>query len=243
MNELVKARAASVAVMPTAVLEQDPDTNTEAMVSSLASHSCKVTLKHRMLFPTDPKTGEMTGWREVVDRAEVATAKTTDIVSCQRVVADALAPASDRDIALWLAELSTISVRRSESAEEGALAITAYTRRLRAYPGDIVRDTLQSWTGKWFPTWGELKEILDTRSGPRREIQNAITAEAASALKDTGDKRLPRAVQNMQPEDKLEWLRWEARRAARTDPDWSKELNEQIEDLEAELRRPKAQEA
>lgn len=196
-----------------------------------------------MLFPTDPKTGEMTGWRQLVDRAEVATEKTTDIVTCQRIVANAMAPASDREMGLWLAELSTISVRRSESAQEGALAITAYTRRLRDYPGDIVRDTLINWSGKWFPTWGELKEILDTRTGARREIQNAITAEAAAALRDTGDHRIPRAVGNMGPEDRLEWLRWEARRAARSDPDWSKELNEQIETLEADLRRPKAQEA
>ena len=148
MNELVRTRAANVAIMPADVLAQDPETNTEAMVSSLASHSLRVSLKHRMLFPTDPKTGEMTGWRQLVDRAEVATEKTTDIVTCQRIVANAMAPASDREMGLWLAELSTISVRRSESAQEGALAITAYTRRLRDYPGDIVRDTMINWSGK-----------------------------------------------------------------------------------------------
>lgn len=196
-----------------------------------------------MLFPTDPKTGEMTGWRQVVDRAEVTTEKTTDIVTCQRIVANAMAPASDREMGLWLAELSTISVRRSESAQEGALAITAYTRRLRDYPGDIVRDTLVNWSGKWFPTWGELKEILDARTGPRREIQNAIAAEAVSALRDTGDHRLPRAVENMKPEDRLGWLRWEAYRAARHDPDWAKELNQMVEELENEIQRKRQKEA
>jgi len=190
-----------------------------------------------MLFPSDPKTGEVIGWRQVVDHAEVSTAKTTDIVSCQRIVAKAMAPASDREMAIWLAELSTISVRRSESAQEGALAITAYTRRLRDYPGDIVRDTLLNWAGKWFPTWAELKEILDARTGPRREIQNAIALEAATAFRGTGDRRLPPAYENMRAEDKSEWLRWEARRAARTDPDWAKELNEQADSMDDELRK------
>jgi hypothetical protein len=171
----------------------------------------------------------------VVDRADVSVGETTDLITCKRIISESLAPASDDEMGNWLGELSTIAIRRGGSAEEGALAVMAYVKRLRAYPGDIVRDTLINWTGKWFPSWGELKEILDARIAPRKEIQTAVSVRAATALKTTEKNRLPDAVQNMRPLDKQEWLRFEARRAARTDPDWAKELNQQADALEAEI--------
>lgn len=235
MNKLVKAKLAAAVLMPPAVVEQDPEANTEAMISSLASHSLRVSVRHKLLYPTDPKTGEYTWFREVVDRADVSVGETTDLITCKRIISESLAPASDDEMGNWLGELSTIAIRRGGSAEEGALAVMAYVKRLRAYPGDIVRDTLINWTGKWFPSWGELKEILDARIAPRKEIQTAVSVRAATALKTTEKNRLPDAVQNMRPLDKQEWLRFEARRAARTDPDWAKELNQQADALEAEI--------
>lgn len=126
------------------------------------------------MFPTNPKTGEMTGWRETVSGTEITLAKDADLDKAAQVIANLMAPADVNDIELWLTEVSAITARRSETAEEGALTLVAYSTRLKQYPGDIVRKTLLEWSGKWFPSWGELKDILDARVGPRVAIADGI---------------------------------------------------------------------
>lgn len=131
-------------------------------------------MKKQLVFPTNPKTGEMTGWRETVSGTEITLAKDADLDKAAQVIANLMAPADVNDIELWLTEVSAITARRSETAEEGALTLVAYSTRLKQYPGDIVRQTLLEWSGKWFPTWAELKEILDVRTGPRTAIADGI---------------------------------------------------------------------
>ncbi len=126
------------------------------------------------MFPTNPKTGEMTGWREEVRGTDFELSKDVSLGECSKVIGALLTPALADDIETWLTEVSAITARRSETVEEGALTLVAYSSRLGQYPADIVRETLKSWSGKWFPTWGELKEILDARTGPRRSIADGI---------------------------------------------------------------------
>lgn len=116
----------------------------------------------------------MTGWREQVSGTDIALSQSHDLDGAARTVATLLAPASVDEIEIWLSEVSAITARRSETAEEGAMTLVAYSSRLRQYPGDIVRQTLLEWSGKWFPTWGELKEILDVRTSPRTFIADGI---------------------------------------------------------------------
>lgn len=221
MNELVKAPAAA-AVMHKAVLARDPETNTEAALSRLAGFSLKAVLRHKLVFPTDPKTGEQKGWREVMDRCELVAGPNADLMAGQGVLSELLAPASDNDIQLWLVELSTITARRSEGAEDAALTLVAYTSRLNQYPGDIVRQTLKDWSGKWFPTWGELKEILDARVAPRLAIQHALIVQAAGKTL----KRIP-DLDGLSDEQKYERLQLAARHLRRTDPDGARELEQE----------------
>jgi hypothetical protein len=82
----------------------------------------------------------------------------------------AVAPATDDQMDEWLTELMLVSARRAADTDTVDLTMEAYIKRLRPYPGDVVREVLQSWSGKWFPTWGELKEVLDDRAGPRFAI-------------------------------------------------------------------------
>lgn len=131
-------------------------------------------MKKQLVFPTNPKTGEMTGWREQVSGTDITLAPSHDLDGAARTVATLLAPAGVDEIEVWLAEVSAITARRSETVEEGVMTLVAYSSRLRQYPGDIVRQTLLEWSGKWFPTWGELKEILDVRTAPRTSIADSI---------------------------------------------------------------------
>lgn len=180
MKEISKAVALAqrtqVAVpahMAPALVRRDPDTNLALAISRLHELGCDAFVKKGMVFPTNPKTGEMT-WREVVRGTELVLGKRNDLPACAREVAALLAPAHMDSIEGWLTEVSAITARRSETEEEGALTLVAYSSRLAQYPGDIVRQTLLEWSGKWFPTWGELKEILDARTAPRLSIHDEL---------------------------------------------------------------------
>jgi hypothetical protein len=196
-----------------------------------------------MTFPTDPKTGEWNGWREAVAGAAITLEPRTDLIACQRLLAASMAPALPPNIGMWLTEVAHITAKRSEDADSAMLTMTAYIKRLVDYPGDIVRQTLLEWSGKWFPTWGELKEILDARMAERNAISNALIAKM-------GGKALPKmtpltlALDGMSPDQKYEELMKRARFARSRDPDYASELeNEAVKQLaEASASAQKAAE-
>lgn len=105
---------------------------------------------------------------------ETTLSSSADLSSALAVAEESLLPAPIEKIEDWLGELSAITARRSETAIEAEISLSAYSSRLTTYPGDIVRDTLLTWSGKWFPTWGELKEIMDARTAPRTAIRDAV---------------------------------------------------------------------
>lgn len=105
---------------------------------------------------------------------ETTLSSSADLPSALAVAEESLLPAAIERIEGWLAELSAITARRTETSLEAEISLSAYSARLRGYPGDIVRDTLLTWAGKWFPTWGELKEIMDARTAPRIAIRDAV---------------------------------------------------------------------
>lgn len=161
----------------------------------------------------------------MVKGAEVALSDGANIEKALRISEASMAPAAPPNIGAWLTELSHITARRNESSDGATLTMAAYIKRLVQYPGDIVRQTLQEWSGKWFPTWGELKEILDARTAPRIAIRDAIAGTKP-------DPKMPPAFEDMDHESKINWLRFEARIARRTDPERANELEEQAEQLQ-----------
>ena len=227
MNELVKASQAAMPMVAD-TCEKDPEENTERLLSLLRNSGCSVVIKHKLIFPSDPKTGEPTGWRDVVKGAEVALTSEANVERSLRTIEASLAPAAPPNIGVWLTELSHITARRAEDADSATLTMAAYIKRLIQYPGDIVRQTLQEWSGKWFPTWGELKDILDARTAPRIAIRDAVLAVNPS-------KKMPPAFEDMDTESKINWLRFEARIARRSDPERANELEMEAEKLEEEV--------
>lgn len=202
MNELVKAPAMALPMAQEAVA-RDPDSNTSAMVSSLRRHGVTATVRHKITFPTDPKTGETSGWREVISGCEIACTTSADHKAALATVSQTMAPADEGDMEIWLAELTLVTARRNTSEAESELFLTAYTSRLAAYPGDIVRQTLKDWDGKWFPTWGELKEILEARTAPRVAIKTALSNLMPDRLALPAPKKETRTL------EELKQARWE----------------------------------
>lgn len=159
-------------VMHPAVLGRNPSLNTDAVQSRLRQLGVSTSARTELSFPTS-STGVMT-WRDKVVGMETVLSSSADLPAALAVAEEALYPAPVEKVEHWLGELSAITARRTETAIEAEISLSAYTGRLRGYPGDIVRDTLLGWSGKWFPTWGELKEIMDERTAPRIAIRDAI---------------------------------------------------------------------
>lgn len=104
----------------------------------------------------------------------VNIASSADLPAALKVVNASLAPASAETIEEWLAVLSVKTVPRVESAIRADLTLSVYTAQLRSYPADVVRYVLTGWSGKWWPTWGELAERLDEMTEPRLMIRDRV---------------------------------------------------------------------
>lgn len=87
-------------------------------------------------------------------------------------------PAEDHMIEGWLAELSVITAKRTDDDFTEGLRLSAYTSRLKHYPADIVAHGLLRHTWKFFPTWADLKDVLDDLHRPRRAILNKLISSA-----------------------------------------------------------------
>jgi len=104
------------------------------------------------------------------------------------LVRKAMTPAPVDSIEEWLAELSVITARRAEDEFTGALRVDAYSRRLGAYPADVVKAALFDSRWKFWPTWAELAEFCDKAVAKRIALASALDgkddARAASLACD-----------------------------------------------------------
>lgn len=75
-----------------------------------------------------------------------------------------------------MAELSLRTKSRSQGQLDLTLTIRSFVDELAAYPSDVVIDACKSWSAmsKWFPSWCELKDLLDYRVKKRRAYLDAL---------------------------------------------------------------------
>ncbi|RYE01589.1 MAG: hypothetical protein EOP61_10830 [Sphingomonadales bacterium] len=132
-------------------------------------------------FPTHPQTRETTGWRIVVGPIDVQISEDADLEQAHEILAQLMQPAPHSQLLAWLAELAAVTAARQMSPEDGEVAVYAYARRLAGYPHDIVEKVVLDWTGKWFPTWAELREVLDDQLTRRRVVVAKVMAEITLA--------------------------------------------------------------
>ena len=104
----------------------------------------------------------------------VNIAASADLLSALKTINAALAPASHEQVEEWLAILSVKTVQRNDSVGRADLTVATYAAHLRQYPADVVRYVLTGWSGKWWPTWGELVERLDEQTDQRLMIRDRL---------------------------------------------------------------------
>ena len=178
MNALVQRQPAPV-TMVAAVLQRMPQINTARMISSLQQCGCELVVKRRMTFPVDSQTRQKRGWHLQICGVSVDLATEADLQRAKSILEASMAPADEADLYRWLAELSLLTVTRAHAGASAELMITAYTKRLLTYPGDIARQVLETWSGKWFPVWADLNDALGRLLAERRTIVDAVSTKLA----------------------------------------------------------------
>jgi len=87
-----------------------------------------------------------------------------------------LRPVSHDEALEALAEMSMVTASRSDGPETEELRMAAYVDRLRSYPADAVEHACRAWAddNKWWPTWNELRLLLEARVRQRLLMLDAV---------------------------------------------------------------------
>lgn len=115
----------------------------------------------------------------------VNIAASADVPAALKVINASLAPASVETIEEWLAVLSVKTIQRNDTAGRVELMVSTYAAHLREYPADVVRHVLAGWSGKWWPTWGELVERLDEMTDQRLMIRDHLAGLVNGSMAET----------------------------------------------------------
>ena len=149
-----------------------PSANTGAALSRMLSFGVDCFVKTETVFPTT-QDGDTT-FRQRPTSLTVNIAASADLPAALKVINASLAPASVETLEEWLAILSVKTIQRTDSAGRAELTVSTYAAHLREYPADVVRHVLAGWSGKWWPTWGELVERLDEHTDHRLMIRDHL---------------------------------------------------------------------
>ena len=97
-------------------------------------------------------------------------------------IESSLIPASDKELAKGLTKLSVLTKSRNQGVGDLEVKIETYLEKLKEYPRDVVLEVLRMAPGryKFFPSWAELMEELDWRSGYAKEAVAAIEGKIMS---------------------------------------------------------------
>ena len=97
-------------------------------------------------------------------------------------IKSSMIPATDKEIAGELLKLRSLTKTRNEGKNDIRIMMESYAEKFREYPRDVVLEVLRMAPGryKFFPSWAELKEELDWRSGYAKEAVAAIEGKIMS---------------------------------------------------------------
>ena len=97
-------------------------------------------------------------------------------------IKSSMIPATDKEIAGELLKLRSLTKSRNEGKNHIRIMMESYAEKFREYPRDVVLEVLRMAPGryKFFPSWAELKEELDWRSGYAKEAVAAIEGKIMS---------------------------------------------------------------
>ncbi len=99
-----------------------------------------------------------------------------DIETAQAILATVNQPCPKYIAVKALTILQTRTKNRPETGEDLSLKMDVFTQGLLDYPSDIVVAVCKTWAEQntWFPSWFELKTLLDDRLRKRLRMQEAI---------------------------------------------------------------------
>lgn len=85
-------------------------------------------------------------------------------------------PAPVKLVAREIARLRVMTKSRAGSETDDEIMAAAYLEELARYPADVVTDALRYWTRneKWWPSWSELRDLLDFRVRRRARMLSAL---------------------------------------------------------------------
>ena len=103
----------------------------------------------------------------------------------------------EKDLRHELLALHVKTVRANNGDMDLELTLEVYLAELKAYPGDVVRDVLRNWPGKFFPAWAELKDAItqDRRIRERRQRIEALGAFLDGRQPDEPERKPPTTAQ------------------------------------------------
>ena len=170
--------------LATRLATRTPADTDRVAVSRASQHNVSLTLRHESRFPPGRPSYSIVVGCDVIGLPSEREAALADLRKFQT-------PATENQIAGWLAELSVISAKRKDSEFDESLRLTAYTHRLMAYPADVVRSALADRTWRYWPTWDELKDVCEELAKPRRMMILALEAP----IKDFQPEAKPERIQ------------------------------------------------
>ena len=150
--------------------------NSEALRSRLKSFGVELSVRKETRWKTDPVTGQ-SDMRFVTVGVSLSRSAASSLSDAKRIMGEAMAPANRDMIEGWLGELALLTKHQFRDTVSVRGVVVAYVDRLRAYPGDIVREILTSWRDEWFPAWPKLKEKLDEMSLERSLMARRLEQE------------------------------------------------------------------
>lgn len=145
----------------------------KAVLSRASQHGVELRVRYEGRYPTGPN-GEKLGSYMLAVGCEVEGGE----IARQTMLADLvnfMAPAEQRNVEAWLAELSVIVARRPQESVDEAIRLQAYASRLRAFPADVARQALLGRSWQFWPTWAELEAECKRLAGPRSAMFTALS--------------------------------------------------------------------
>jgi len=100
----------------------------------------------------------------------------TNWQQCGLIVAGLMAPAPEELLLQWLSTMGVLVAKKDQGETISELELIAYARKLRAWPGDVVRDVLDRYPdeNKWWPEWATLRKHLAAASSERLALFGAF---------------------------------------------------------------------
>jgi hypothetical protein len=99
-----------------------------------------------------------------------------EAVEALAILVEANKPADEVFILQELARMRRLTKARPQDADDLTLMAAAYAEEMAAYPADVIASACRKWAAmeKWWPSWAELKDLLEFRMRRRKAMLEAL---------------------------------------------------------------------